>query len=218
MDELKASPGGALGTGRIQILSDGIFAIAMTVLVLDVRPPVVASDADLPAALAAMAPRFASYALSFIVLGVYWTGHHNTFSAIRRTDRAFLWLNIVFLGFVAFIPFTTSLLASYPGATLPVALYGLHLTVIRLLLYLNWRYASWGHRLLDPAISPGRVRLVSRRILVGSVICMAGVVISPFAAGLSLVLYGLMVLFYVLPGTIDAYLNPSASAGDIAER
>jgi len=106
-----------LTKARIEALTDGIFATVMTVLVLGLRPPAI--DLNTPGAslsneLFRLAPNILTYALSFITLGLYWVGHHNQFHFVRRTDRTLLWINIVFLMSIGFVPFTTSLLESVP--------------------------------------------------------------------------------------------------------
>src|SRR5262249_48029527 len=111
-------------TNRIEALSDGIFAIAMTVLVLGIQVPDGGGEAELSARLVTLGPQLDSYALSFVMLGVMWVGHHYQFQYICRADRGFLWLNLVFLLAVTFVPFATGVLGNYPGAPLAVFLYG----------------------------------------------------------------------------------------------
>ncbi len=121
-------PGG-LKTARVEALSDGVFAIAMTLLILDIAVPNVksVSPAQLPGALRALGPEFLIYALSFIILGIYWVGHHNQYHYIGRSDRVFLWINILFLMFVAAVPFSTALLGRYPLERPALFVYGMNL-------------------------------------------------------------------------------------------
>ena len=93
---------------RIVNLSDAVFAIAMTLLVLDLRVPDLPEglvDSELPAALLSLWPKYLGYVLSFVVIGTFWVIHHSIFRSIRRYDRTLLWLNFLFLMFVAFVPF-----------------------------------------------------------------------------------------------------------------
>jgi len=101
-----------LSKTRIEALTDGIFAIAMTLMVFDIKvAPVAHMDQwNLRHELIQLWPRFLAYVISFVMLGVYWVGHHNQYHYIRRTDRPFLWINIFFLMGVSLIPFSTSLL------------------------------------------------------------------------------------------------------------
>src|SRR5499427_10908242 len=127
---------------RVQALADGVFAIAMTVLVLGIQVPEGGGAADLRAHLAALAPRLASYVLSFVMLGVLWIGHHYQFHFIRRTDRGLLWLNLLFLLTVTFLPFGTAVLGNYFREPLAVALYGGTIVVAGVSLLLHWMYAT----------------------------------------------------------------------------
>ena len=101
--------GGGLATNRLEALVDGVFAVVMTLLVLDITVPSPTQPhavAHLVRNLIALKPTVLSYALSFVIAGIYWVGHHNQFAYIRRTDRPLLWINILFLMCVAFIPFS----------------------------------------------------------------------------------------------------------------
>lgn len=82
----------ALDTDRVETLADGVFAIAMTILIFNINVPSLVQAAELPAKLLALGPRVLSYVVSFVVLGIYWIGHHNQFAYIRRADRLFLWI------------------------------------------------------------------------------------------------------------------------------
>ena len=105
-----------LGRNRVEALTDGIFAVAMTLLVLDIEVPEVqqaTGTANLPLKLLALVPKMLSYIISFIILGVYWVGHHAQLAFIHRADRPLLWINILFLLWVALVPFSTALLSEY---------------------------------------------------------------------------------------------------------
>ncbi len=109
-------------TARIEAFSDGVFAIAITLLVIEIRPPHVEGGGSLTEALAHLWPSYLGYAISFLVIGTIWANHHNRFRLISRSDHQFLFLNVLFLMCVAFIPFPTALLAAtchLPAATGP---------------------------------------------------------------------------------------------------
>lgn len=151
------------GIERINALSDGVFAIAITLLVLNIEVP---SDIptnfvsqDLPGRLAALVPDLLSYAVSFLVIGSYWMAHRAIFQGIRALDRGLIWLNILFLMFVAFLPFPTALLDEYPSYQLPVALYAGSLAVARLPLTAIWWYATHNRRLIHEHLDARTVRL-----------------------------------------------------------
>ena len=130
-----------LGRNRIEALTDGVFAVAMTLLVLDIKVPELQqplATAELPLKLVALWPKFLSYTISFVILGVYWVGHHVQLSFIRRADRPLLWINILFLLWVALVPFSTALLSEYSNTRLAIAIYGANLIAIGLTLALHW--------------------------------------------------------------------------------
>jgi uncharacterized membrane protein len=150
-----------LSRNRIEALTDGVFAVAMTLLVLDLRVPELQPPLDisqLPVRLLALWPKFLSYAISFVILGVYWVGHHIQLSFIRRADRPLLWINLLFLLWVALVPFSTALLSEYPAAQAAITVYGLNLIAIGLTLALHWWYATVEAQHVDADIHPGLVR------------------------------------------------------------
>src|SRR5215813_3811120 len=121
-----------LSKTRIEALTDGIFAIAMTLMVFDIKVSPLAhmNRLNLQHELIQLWPRFLAYVISFIMLGVYWVGHHNQYHYIRRTDRPFLWINIFFLMGVSLIPFSTGLLGQFPEDRAALAVYGLNLIMV----------------------------------------------------------------------------------------
>ena len=149
---------------RIQALTDGIFAISMTLLVLGLEVPRVSPDAAGDALRRMLSddwPRFEDYALSFLLLGVFWVGHHRQFHFIKRTNETFLWINIIVLMFVAMIPFSTSVMASYDALQQAAVIFEVNLLVIGLGYLLMWTYATADSRLIDPAdIGERRIQLV----------------------------------------------------------
>jgi uncharacterized membrane protein len=196
-----------LTKARVETLADGVFAIAMTLLVLNIKVPDVphARPAALAAALLAQWPKYVSYVISFLMLGIYWVGHHNQFHAIRRSDRGFLWINILYLMAISFLPFSTALLGEYPQARIALVIYGGNLIVVSLLLYWHWRYATDQHRLVDADLDPHIVRLAARRILMGPVIYLAAIVASLLSATASLAIYLVAPLIFIFPGKIDGF-------------
>src|SRR5512147_806749 len=135
---------------RVETLADGVFAIAMTLLVLEVHVPAVpepVTGAGMLAALRGILPSVAGYAVSFIILGMVWIGHHTQFHFIRRVNRPLLYINIFYLLCVAFVPFATALLARYPLQPLAVVVYGVTLLLGGVMHYVHWNYAV-GHGLV----------------------------------------------------------------------
>jgi uncharacterized membrane protein len=133
---------GGLGTGRVEALADGVFAVAMTLLILDVRlppEPHARTQAEVLLALRGLWPQAVCYGMSFVTIGTLWVAHRTSIHYIRRSDRPLLWINIVLLIFVTTIPFMTSLVAQYPKYPVPVSLYGVNLLCAVAMLYWNWK-------------------------------------------------------------------------------
>lgn len=135
-------PGG-LDPGRLTAISDGIFAVALTLLILDVRPPDVAVS-KLGSALVATAPRFGIFALSFAIVAYYWVVHHLIFAYVRVANRGLLWSNLLFLFMIVVLPFSAAVLGRYPLEAPSLIIYGSNLACCSLTLGLSWWYASSG--------------------------------------------------------------------------
>src|SRR5665213_174487 len=174
---------------RLSTFTDGVFSIVMTLLVLEVQVPILSGVNDLPHALFAMWPVFLSYIASFINLGIYWVGQYNQFHYIRMTDRVAIWQQLLFLLFVSFVPFSTAFLGHYPEAQLSYLVYGANVTLIGLISYRQWCYATLHHRLVRHDIPKTLVTYVKYRILFAPVVCCFAMALSTFSIPLSLVLY-----------------------------
>lgn len=197
-----------MDTKRIEALSDGVFAIAMTILVLEVHVPQLPrplSPGSLGQALWHLAPSILAYGISFVILGTLWVGQHNQHHFLRRADRNLLWLNILFLSFISFLPFGTALLAKYADQPLAAAVYGGTLLCAGGLLYAQWAYATRGRRLVDANLPEAVVRGAERRILLGMGVYATAVVLSFVQPILGIALFALMPLAYVLPGAVDRH-------------
>jgi len=144
-----------IGKSRLEALSDGVFAVVMTILVLQLGGSAISNaetETQLDAALLAQWPTFVSYAISFLVVGLYWVSHHTYFTFIREVNEAQLWLNLLFLFCLSFIPFAAELIGDHPYFRAGAMLYGFSLTACTGALYLNWRYAwNRGHVLVKDA-------------------------------------------------------------------
>jgi uncharacterized membrane protein len=129
---------------RIEAISDGVCAIALTLLILDIKVPIsesIHSEKDLLHAVFALKPKFLSYFLSFMTIGIFWTGLSVVYSFVGRSDRHLNWLALFSLLFVSMLPFTTAFLSEHFHFRISVALYWLNLLFIGLALNLQWEYA-----------------------------------------------------------------------------
>jgi uncharacterized membrane protein len=184
--------GDDISKGRIETLTDGIFAIVMTILVLElVLPHIPQSEVykELPKHLLELWPVFLSYVTSFIILGFFWMGHDKQFHYIKRVNGTLLWISIFYLMFIALIPFSTILIGEYGDQQISVLIYGVNLTIASSLNYMHWRYATINHRLVDSDLDPIHIRLVARRYLIVIFMLMIAIVVSFENINASLLLY-----------------------------
>ena len=185
-------------TTRIETLSDGVFAIAMTLLVLDLKVPLGVPSNELFDAILRLTPQWIAYSVSFMVLAVYWIGHHNQFHWIKQTNRTLLWINIFFLMSIAFLPFSTSLLASYNHEKTAVIIYGINVSFSGLTLYFHWLYASGKGKLIGESVNKRMIYITKFRILIGIGFYIATTLIAFFSTTISLILYAALPFFYMI--------------------
>jgi uncharacterized membrane protein len=153
---------------RLCALSDGIFAVALTLLVLDIHPPEVPAihnEQQLWWALGALGPRFAMFLMSFLTLGIFWTGQQTQLHCLERSDRHLSWIHMAFLAAVSVMPFSTSLLAQFITLRIALIVYWANILVLGMMLYLAWRYAV-AAKLLKEDAPPDVSCAVERRILI----------------------------------------------------
>lgn len=130
---------------RIEAISDGVFAIALTFLALDIKVPVnelIHTEKELIDTFLSLSPKLLTYFLSFVTMGIYWLAQSTQFHYINKSDRNLNWINLFFLLAISILPFTTAFLSEYIHFKFPLALYWLNLTALGFLLGLNWYYAK----------------------------------------------------------------------------
>jgi uncharacterized membrane protein len=161
---------------RLAALSDGIFAVAMTLLVLDLHSPAreaVHSERDLWRALCTMSPQLTTYLMSFLTLGIFWNGQQTQLNRFARADRQLTWIHIAFLFAVSIMPFSTRLLADFIVYRTALLCYWINMVVFGALLYLSWFHAKRAGLLAEG--TPLEVgKAVERRIVVGQALYAFG--------------------------------------------
>lgn len=190
-----------MSPNRLEAFSDGVFAIAATLLILNVVEP----DGQLGPGLLHIWPSYVAYAVSFVTIGVIWINHHMVVTQIARVDRLFLLINIIFLMLIAFIPFPTHLLAEHinsEGAQAAALTYGITLTGTAIMFNVMWQYAAHGGRLLRENANARAVRGITRSYLPGPFIYLVATVAALVSPQLSAVLYAGIALFYVLESSL----------------
>ena len=189
--------------GRVEAFSDGVFAIAITLLILDVHVP-----RDLPEtktlgdALLKQWPSYLAFLTSFALIGIMWINHHKLFTLIKRSDHLLLVFNTLLLLGATVVPFTTSLLSEYIGQSeqkVAAMVYMGNFFVIAIFFNLLWRYAAHGHRLLAYDASEDEVRSITRAYALGPPIYLLCFAIAYFSVPLALGMTIALVIFYALP-------------------
>jgi len=188
---------------RLHALTDGVFAIAMTLLVLELHVPDVASTGDFISGLAALVPSLFSFTLSFAVLGAYWLGTVWSLAPVRQVERPLLLLNLLALLFITLVPFTTAVLARYPDQPGAVILYGTHLTLLGLAQYANWSYLRANPKLLESPVTPGEAAARTRRILFGPVGFVAAMVVALVSPRAGYAVYYIVLFAYIFTAARD---------------
>jgi uncharacterized membrane protein len=201
---------------RVENLADGVFAIAMTLLVLEVHVPELpdpVTGAALLGALKLMLPHLAGFGIGFVILGTLWLGHQNQFRFIQRVDRMLVWLNVFYLLCIAFLPFATAFIARYPLQPLALALYGVSLLLSGVILFAHWNHAV-NHGLVADEVTPEVADLVRERMSMGMVVYLLATIVGAFLPKAGLVLLAFMPILYMLPGRVDPNLVEDASGTD----
>ncbi len=202
-----------LSKNRIEALADGIFAVAMTLLVLDIKSPVnlgFESHANLIAYLATLEHSFAMYAISFMVLAIFWIAHHVLFHYVRHVDRRLLWMNMAFLLLVTFVPFSTDLLGDHGHLILPVFVYGVNLLALGALLALQLRYLAAHSTLAAADLTPTATAHMQREIWLYALVPLASMAMSFYSPRVGMYLYLLLAIPTFAPSRLDRLLHTPA--------
>ncbi len=161
---------------RLAALSDGIFAVAMTLLVLDLRLPAteaIHGEHDLWRALVALAPRLVVYMMSFLTLGIFWVGQQTQLSHLARSDRSLTWIHLLFLFGVSLTPFSTMLLGEHTGFRIALLVYWANILLLGLALYFSW-VCALGTGLVKADLPPGVPTAIKRRIVIAQALYAVG--------------------------------------------
>ena len=172
---------------RLAALSDGLFAVAMTLLVLDLRVPVSAaihSERDLWQALVSLSPRFVTYFMTFLTLGIFWAGQQVQLNFFTRSNRTLTWIHLAYLLVVSLMPFSTGLLAEFITYRTALLVYWFNILMLGALLFASWRYAFHAGLVRDD-VSGAMNAATTRRILVaqglyafGASLCVVNTYVS----------------------------------------
>jgi uncharacterized membrane protein len=202
---------------RLEAFSDGVFAIVITLLILDVRFP-----ADKPLTLETLrsvAPHVLTFVLSFIIVGVYWVSHHNMMHFIGQVDRQLLWLNLVLLLIIVFIPFPAALLGQHPESELAVTLYGINLMLVNAAGTAMWIYAMSQPQLPVDRLATALPRFVAKLHAAPILVYGAAIALAHWYVPLSLILFAAVPAFFILPNPlVDRRLRSAMGAANQEKR
>ena len=202
-----------MNTSRIETFADGVFAIAATLLILNVDAQISEDVHDLGTELLHIWPSYLAYAVSFVTIGIMWINHHTVMSQIDRTDRRFLVATVGLLLCIAFVPFPTRLVAEHirgDGARDAALAYGFTMVATAIMFSITWFYASRGKRLLRADADPAIVTGISRSYLPGPGIYLAATLIAFASPTTSVVLFMAIALFYVIESAIFGSVKSAA--------
>jgi uncharacterized membrane protein len=191
-------------TSRLEAFSDGVFAIAITLLVLEFS--VDTATQDLGKSLLHIWPSYLAYVTSFFTIGVIWINHHVLFDYVARVDRGLLYLNILLLLVVAFTPFPTRLIAEFlresDNEQTAALTYGITFVIMAVVFQVLWRWMATGRRLIRPEVPQEALDDITRTYAPGVFVYAAATLVALASPLASVVLYLLIALFYMLPPSI----------------
>ncbi len=200
-DPQPGPPRRGLRTGRLEALSDGVFAIAVTLLVLDIAVPA-SAEAHLLRSIADLWPSYLGYVVSVSTIGAMWLGHNAITGYLERTDVGFVRLNLLLLLVIAFLPFPTRLFAEFIDKQSPervaATIYGLSLLLASTLLLVLWRYAL-RYRLVRPDAADEEVQLLTKRLTPGLAGYPALIIAGLFIPAVAVIGYLGIALYYIIP-------------------
>lgn len=197
-----------MSASRLEALGDGVFSVAMTILVIELRLPSVQGNSwsGLMHALYEIKQEIFCYLISFVILGIMWYGHRMVFEYISKTNRYFIFLGVLFYMVVCLVPFSTRFLAANTFRWYAILMYGLNLSMCNLALYWQWIYGI--HRpSLHARELPNEVRVEARKLfLISPVMYSIAIAFSFFIPLVSILIFFITPVLYLLPNKIDKYL------------
>ena len=197
-------------TGRLANLSDSIFGVAMTLLILEVHLPAgyIETERQLWNALVALGPRFLVYFMSFLTLGIFWNAQQVQLSRFARGDRNLTWIHIAFLATVSVTPFSTALEENFIHLRVSLTVFWVNLLLLGVTLYASWRYAA-AHGLLQDDVSYEVRHAIEVRLVLGQVLYAAGFALCVFSTLWSIGAIVLVQLFLALAPTMQWFKRQS---------
>jgi len=205
MSEIKSATGSEISTSRLEAFSDGVFAIAITLLIIEIKVP---SHEDLKGQslthyIWVQWPKYFAYVLSFVIIGIYWANHHYLFKLFRRTDHIFNLLNVFFLMAIAFLPYPTGVLGDYiittEHANSAVRFYAFAIWLPAFAWLIIWIYAKHNKKIIDHHLSTRFIDALTSQYYLSNVLYISAFAVSFFSAIISIAMCVGLILLYLLP-------------------
>jgi uncharacterized membrane protein len=193
------------GTVRVEAFSDGVMAIIVTLLIFELHVPTI-TDFSLSGTLAALltlAPKFISFAVSFITIAIFWVNHHHFFSRITHTDWKLLWYNNMLLFWLTIVPFTTAFIGDYPTFQAAVFVYALTLCLAGLSFTLMGRYVFFKSKLLSEAVPMSERKREWRRSWMGTGLYATASILALVFVQAALVLVAMIPMLFLVPNLLE---------------
>ncbi|PYV81919.1 MAG: hypothetical protein DMG05_29105, partial [Acidobacteria bacterium] len=209
---LKRFAQGELRLTRIEAFSDGVFAIVVTLLVLELKVPLLrdhGSVSELGHQLLDLFPKFLSWLISFIIVCKFWLNHHHILGLARHANYSMVWLNSFFLMFQSFIPFPTAMMGEYATNPLAVSLFGVVMAVNTLLFIALHAYIL--RRLIKPELVDAQYPHIIRKSFVGVFAYLIGAAAAWFSVHAAFLSYFFTPLFFIVPPARQSVAQPSAA-------
>jgi len=199
---------------RLIALSDGVFAIVLTLMVLEIHVPELTDVSQLRGALDQIWPSFVAFVISFAIVGISWMAHRDLFAMLRLTDRNLVWLNTVYLLPLSMVPFGAALLARYDGEKVAIALYGGLMIALALTRLMIWLYATKRPHLLYEAVDAPSRRMGVVVVIVPLSLYVAAILLAGIHPRISVAMYAVVPVLYF----VSAIVVPQAEPPDSVER
>jgi uncharacterized membrane protein len=211
MTARQATLGKVPSKARVEALTDGIFAVAMTLLVLDIKLPEgtrLESNAELLSHFSSITQAFVVYVLSFVVLAMFWAAHNYQFHVLQRLDRPLLWANFAFLLLTTMVPFTTNLVSAHSALSVAATLYALNLLLLGVALWVHLRWLRRHPQLVTAELTGARGGAIEWRLGLFCGVAALAVVVAQVSPRLATKVFFLLLLVHFIPHRGEA---PEAS-------
>jgi uncharacterized membrane protein len=198
--EIDISRRSTMNKSRMEAFSDGVFAIAITILILEIKIPVVPQNEVIKASISQL-PKLLAYILTFIIIGIFWVAHNSMVHFFKKVDRSMLWLNLINLMFVCFLPYPTGLLGEYPFNRFAIILYAVSLSCVNITGTIFWIYSSSLEENLEEITKKYRVYVVMLHMS-PVVLYMLAIIFTFISMYVSYLIFVMVLIFFIVPNPI----------------